>query len=93
MRKLEFGDYPRLVDIPNQVFVPDRRLATHGRCFLDGVDITDEEVIYASEASGEVRCNALKDGKPFIDHVTLGVALAPPRFGDVDIYLQDEEPA
>ena len=60
MRRRKFGERPRLADFPNQVFVPDARVAK-GRCLLDGVDITDEEVLYASEASGEVRCHALRD--------------------------------
>ena len=94
MRRSELVGRSRLADFINDVwFPPDQEMnLRRGHPFLDGVDVTDQRVIYASEAAGEIRGHALRDGKPYIDPVTETVALAPPRFGVVEIYLDGEEP-
>ena len=94
MRRSELVGRSRLADFINDVwFPPDQEMnLRRGRPFLDSVDVTDQRVIYASEADGEIRCHALKDGKPYVDPATGATALAPPRLGVVEIYLDGEVP-
>lgn len=82
---------PRFADFRKQIFIPDVR-AAKGRCFLDGADVTNDFVVYASEEDGKIICQALNDtGQRYIDPETEAVALLPPRFGVVEIYFDDEE--
>lgn len=81
---------PRLVDFRNDRFEPySAEQMAPGRVYLDGADITNEYVFYASETDGEVRSYALKDGRPFLND-RKEIEVAPPRRGSVVILLPGE---
>jgi hypothetical protein len=43
------------------------------QAFLDGVDVSNRR-FYADDESGIVKCNALREGKPYLDPETAKVA-------------------
>ena len=93
MFRKEFGREPRLVDFPNDRFYPYPLIKMKdGIVLLDGVDVTMQEVFYASEAEGAIqRYKKNAQRRLYVEPGTDYVARHQKQHGEVRILLPGEK--